>query len=369
MSKAFQVAKDTFGGEITHKATKALLNKLSDRGLINLGRHGNEWQFPDDPESEPDEKAEPKKDWKPQEPKAGPPRGARNRRPNLGPDRRMMGSDRRPEREDRQEHDRRVRQHRLDDARRRQQQRGDDRAARDDHRRELRSRRNVEHGPGPGAAGYASEESVEDEKQDDLVNRRQAAWESHKRKRPHDVLDHFRYNDFLQIYEPRLERITRRKRNHWGAFTNVSELLHHPMHRQLTDRRLEELEKKEPLGEFRGTRIDLGSHIQLKLKPATVYCHIDKGVQEVALRLLAKRLKEHSLAGDTRITMKHGPRGKYKYYVWIKTSEMQSLTVEQIFEKLVKITKTRTRPVTLIISQSIVSGPIHNIWSTQYSLL
>jgi len=218
----------------------------------------------------------------------------------------------------------------------------------------------------PAAAGI---DDVDDEKEDAVVRREREAWELHQRRRPHDVLDQFRYNDFLQIFEPRLERISRRRRNAVGEFENVSEILHHPIIRHLEDTRLERLEKRTALGEFRGTRISLGTHIQLKLQPATIYCHIEKNVQETALRILAKRIKEHSLAADTRITKQHGPRGKYKYYLWLRTSEMQKITVEELYERLVKLTKTRTIPVTIIIKQSIQSGPIHDIWNTNYSLL
>ena len=173
----------------------------------------------------------------------------------------------------------------------------------------------------------------------------------------------------MQIFEPRLERISRRRRNAVGVFENVSEILHHPIIRHLEDTRLERLEKSTGLGEFRGTQISLGTHIQLKLQPATIYVHIERQVQETALRILAKRIKEHSLAADTRITKQHGPVGKYKYYLWMKTSEMQTITVEQLYERLLKITKHRTTPVTLIIKQSIQNGPIHNLWRTEYSLL
>ena len=115
--------------------------------------------------------------------------------------------------------------------------------------------------------------------------------------------------------------------------------------------------------------MNLGTHIQLKLQPAVIYCHVTKGVQKAALRLLSHRITEHSLGSDTRITMKHGPKGKYRYYVWITTKEMKQMNVDKMMEKLLHITKKRTRAITIIIKQSILQGPIHDIWSSQYSLL
>ena len=157
--------------------------------------------------------------------------------------------------------------------------------------------------------------------------------------------------------------------NDFGEFENVSEVLHHPMLRQLQDRRLESIQEMTPLAKIRGESVDLGSHIKLKLQPAVIYCHITKGVQKAALHILARRIKEHSLAADTRIYMQHGPKGKYKYYLWLPTTKLNTHTLEQLFEKLVHLTKIGRRAVTLVIKQSILKGPIHNIWATQYSLL
>ena len=123
------------------------------------------------------------------------------------------------------------------------------------------------------------------------------------------------------------------------------------------------------MAEIKGTSVGLGSHIKLKLQPATIFAHILTGVQRSALKILARRIKEHSLAAETRINMQHGKKGKYRYYLWLSADQMQNITVDQLFDRLLKITKYTKRAVTILIKQKIIHGPIHNIWDTNYSLL
>lgn len=209
----------------------------------------------------------------------------------------------------------------------------------------------------------------DDQKEDARDIRKREAWVFYKRRYPFAKLSHFKYNDYIEMWEPRLERITRRKRNKWGAFETVSQALPHPISRHIEDTQLERLDKQQPLGRFPGTKVSLGTHISLKLQPAVVYCHITKGVQKAALQILAHRIVEHALGTDTRILMQHGPSGKYKYYLWLSTKEMKELDVENFLERLVRITKQRTRAVTIIVKQSIVHGTIHEVFSRKFSLL
>ena len=142
--------------------------------------------------------------------------------------------------------------------------------------------------------------------------------------------------------------------------------MYYKVHEQL----LRESEKDQPLGRVHGGEpATIGDHIQLRLLPATIYIHIEKKVPRAALQILARRIVEHSTAAPTRIMVKHGRGGKFSYRVWISTEVMKTMTDTLFFEKLLLLTKDRTRAQTIVLRQKIRRAHIHELWSQNNSLL
>ena len=102
----------------------------------------------------------------------------------------------------------------------------------------------------------------------------------------------------------------------------------------------------------------------------TLYIHIKKGVQKVALQILAKRIVEHGKSGDTRVLKQHNKKGKFSYRTWISSKQMRTLTADTFLDRLVELTKNRTRAATIVVRQRMIQkGNIHKLWDTTFSLL
>ena len=142
------------------------------------------------------------------------------------------------------------------------------------------------------------------------------------------------------------------------------------MYRKMHEELLRKSEQEKPLAKVHGgTAANISEFIQLRLLPAVIYVHIQKKCPQSALQILAKRIVEHSQTEPTRILMQHGKKGKFKYKVWISTQLMKTMTETLFFEKLLVITKERTRAVTIVIRQKIRRSTMHELWDSQYSFL
>ena len=92
-------------------------------------------------------------------------------------------------------------------------------------------------------------------------------------------------------------------------------------------------------------------------------------VQEQALKLLAERILEHAKSGPTRIILKQSQRGKYSYSEWISTKALSSMSVSDLYERLLKQTKNRTKYVNIVLRQQHRGGAIHDRIKKNESLL
>ena len=101
-----------------------------------------------------------------------------------------------------------------------------------------------------------------------------------------------------------------------------------------------------------------------------IYIHIKKGVPEFALDLLVKRIIEHGNDAPTRILKKHNRKGKFAYTTWVSTKALSTLSEQGLFTKLMKLTRNRTRSVTLLLRQKTKDyGHINALWDQSFSLL
>jgi len=173
--------------------------------------------------------------------------------------------------------------------------------------------------------------------------------------------DFFQYNPLLDDFELRERRIVHgAPPGHPEA--EIHELQPHPLDTK-------EPEKGEPLERIRGVPASLGEYILMKILPSALHIHIKKGVQDNALRLLAQRIIEHRADNTTRILLKRTRKGTFSYSQWINSSEMAKLTVQSLYERLLKITAGRKKSVTLVVRQSLRGGSIHELWDSHHSLL
>ena len=101
-----------------------------------------------------------------------------------------------------------------------------------------------------------------------------------------------------------------------------------------------------------------------------LYIHIKKRVTEFALKILTKRIVEHADGGETRVLKKHNKKGKFSYRTWISTKAMDGMSEDVLYEKLLKITRKRTRSATIVVRQKMIKkGNLHKLWDTTFSLL
>ena len=181
----------------------------------------------------------------------------------------------------------------------------------------------------------------------------------------------YHWNDHLGVVEE-LTRMSHQlvpDMNRSGMYIEKAFNIAHP-----SLERDERVLKKEnqiiPISKVHGTEANLGEFITLKLVPMTLYIHIKKGVQSVALQILAKRIVEHATEGETRILKQHNKKGKFSYRTWISSKLMRTQTAESFLQKLVDLTKNRKRPATIVVRQRMIKkGNIHNLWDTTFSLL
>jgi len=171
----------------------------------------------------------------------------------------------------------------------------------------------------------------------------------------------FQYNEFLDLIEPKERRIVHHAPvGHPAA--EIHQLQPHPLESK-------EIAEGEPLEKIRGVPANLGEYITLKILPQALHIHIKKGVQDNAIRLLAQRIVEHRADNTTRILLKRTRKGTFSYSQWINSTDMAKLTVQAMYEKLLKITGGRKKSVTIVVRQSIRGGSIHERWDRHRSLL
>ena len=185
--------------------------------------------------------------------------------------------------------------------------------------------------------------------------------------------EYFQYNHYMDVFEPREERDVQRvpvahARGH-TQFEEIHRLKPHPIQETLQDKRLERLEGQQPLGNVPGKPANLGEYIKLKILPASIHIHIRRGVQETALKLLAKRIIEHRGDNPTTILHKRIRKKKTRLTEWLKSHELSKLDVDALFQRLLKLTNDRKKNVTIIVKQGLKGGAIHDLWDKTNSLL
>lgn len=187
---------------------------------------------------------------------------------------------------------------------------------------------------------------------------------------------HFHWNDFLGMVEPKYMFVKERDNlnrvepdnSRAANFIPRHILSAHPT-RKPPPSVLDKERKILPFGKAHGKDARIGEYIDLKIAPKTLYIHIKRGVQDMALEILAERIIEHSKQGETRIMRKHNRKGKFSYKIWVSTKEMKTLDKHGLLEKLLNLTKERTRSVTILVRQKIIRSSIHDIVDTSFSLL
>jgi ribosomal protein L28 len=136
------------------------------------------------------------------------------------------------------------------------------------------------------------------------------------------------------------------------------------------ERILEKENELLPFGKVHGKHAQISQFIDLKLVPKMIYIHIKRGVPEYALDVLVKRIMEHAADAPTRIVRKQSKKGKFRYRTWISTKAMKTTSEQTLFEKIVKVTRNRTRSITIVIRQKMKDyGKVHEIWDSSFSLL
>ena len=181
---------------------------------------------------------------------------------------------------------------------------------------------------------------------------------------------YYNWNDHLNRVEPTIRNATMLAPTHRpGEYVEKAFSLGHPTLFR-NEKRLKRENAIHSFEHVEGQRANLGEYIDLKLVPRTLYIRIRKGVQRQALQLLAKRIFDHAHEGDTQIVKQHNKRGKYSYQTWLSFKEMKKLDAQELMDKLGKVTRDRTRTITLIVRQKqIAKGNIHKLWETTFSLL
>ena len=101
-----------------------------------------------------------------------------------------------------------------------------------------------------------------------------------------------------------------------------------------------------------------------------IYIYIKRGVPLAGLEILVKRIIEHARLSGTRILKKQNKKGKFSYKTWISTKTMSELSEQPLLQKLLKVTKNRTKSITIVVRQKMKNySHIHEIWDTDFSLL
>jgi hypothetical protein len=120
----------------------------------------------------------------------------------------------------------------------------------------------------------------------------------------------------------------------------------------------------------RSEQARIGEYVQLDIAPQVLYIKVAKGAQEEAIRILTSRLYEHIQSAVTRLFLKQSTRtGRYTYSLWLSARTLQAMSESDLFERIRKITKGMTKPVTIIVKQNISSGSIQELWSKKHTLL
>lgn len=187
----------------------------------------------------------------------------------------------------------------------------------------------------------------------------------------------FIYNDHLDRVEPNYQYIRHRDGLPYAPpdasrSTNFYKRLVTFAHPTIpTDNQIRKQENKVlPFGKVEGKQSEISAEIQIKLVPKMLYIHIKRGVSPEALDILIKRIIEHSKERGTRILKQHTKKGKFSYNTWISTKKMKEITEQILYDKILKITRNRTRSVTLIVRQKKIDrGTVHNLVDTSFSLL
>jgi hypothetical protein len=154
-----------------------------------------------------------------------------------------------------------------------------------------------------------------------------------------------------------------------AQFVDRQVITAHPSVQQ-DERILQKENELLPFGKVHGTHAQISQFIDLKLVPKMIYIHIKRGVSEIALDLLVKRIMEHAAEAPTRILRRLKKKGKFGYRTWISTAAMKSIGEQGLFEKIVKVTRDRKRSVTIVVRQKMKDyGKVHEIWDSAFSLL
>ena len=243
-----------------------------------------------------------------------------------------------------------------------------------------------EHGPVPAApvgpqVGVAAHPVYPVAQRHAYIERSQDAFRRFREDNQHDarVVDiwnrnlqhqYYNWNDHLGILEPIIRNVNMMSPTHRpGEYIKKSYSLRHPTQHR-TEKALRRENALHAFDHVHGEQANLGEYIDLKLVPRTLYIRIKIHVQRQALQILARRIVDHANEGDTRIVKQHNRKGKFSYNTWLSYKEMRTIDAQTLLDKLIKVTRDRTRTVTLIVRQKgVAKGNIHKLWETTFSLL
>ena len=181
---------------------------------------------------------------------------------------------------------------------------------------------------------------------------------------------YFQFNDHLNRLEPIIRNVNMMAPTHHpGKYIEKAFSLGHPTQYR-TEKILKQENELHSFDHVQGQQANLGEYIDLKLVPRILYIRIKKHVQKQALQILSQRIVDHADEGQTRIVKQHNRKGKFSYKTWLSYKDMGKIDAQTLLDKLVKLTRNRTRTVTLIVRQkAIAKGNIHKLWETTFSLL
>ena len=128
-------------------------------------------------------------------------------------------------------------------------------------------------------------------------------------------------------------------------------------------------ESKDPFYGKPGHRSALGSYISLNSIPSQTEAVIRRGVTVKALTLLMQHVKDQNVSHPTSVMIKRTVKGKFTYRTLYSRNQIVRTPVKLLAEKIFKMVKKRRKYLHLLIKPSQQGGKIHEIISSNLTLL